>query len=270
MSNTKETKGTAPKSNAPLLIIGVVLIAAILGGWYLFTASKDKAVANANSNGASKTPAADKSKTQSIPPGAPTGANPPNQAGSPTAAVTVEEFADFQCGACASTHPIANEIKSMYGSRIHFIFRNFPLAIAAHDKSYEAAVSAEAAGMQGKFWDMQNLLFTNQQAWTAAPTYKQIWKDYATKIGLDIAKWENDMAGIQAKSRVDQDIARGKAAGINSTPTIFINGNAVGFSDLNVTGLKGLIDAELQKTAPPAGGAAPPAANASNAAPANK
>ena len=89
-----------------------------------------------------------------------------------------------------------NEIKSHYGSRIHFIYRNFPLEMAAHDKSYEAALAASAAGMQNKFWDMQNMLFQNQKTWTADATYKQIWKGYAQKIGLDVAKWETDMNGF--------------------------------------------------------------------------
>jgi protein-disulfide isomerase len=260
MSNTKETKGTAPKSNAPMLIIGLVAVVAIIGGWYYLSTAKT--APKANSNTAANANAAAKPKTGSIPPNAPSGANPPNQAGSQTAAVTLEEFADFQCGACATAHPVMNEIKSMYGSRIRFIFRNFPLAIAAHDKSYEAAIATEAAGMQNKFWDMQNLLFNNQQAWTAAPTYKQIWKEYATKIGLDVAKWESDMAGIGAKSRVDADIARGRAAAVNSTPTLFINGTGIAYGDMNVQALKGIIDAELAKSGP----AAPPAANSVNPA----
>ena len=157
-----------------------------------------------------------------------------------------------------------NEIKSIYGTRIHFIFRNNPLSIPAHDKSYDAAVAAEAAGLQGKFWDMQNLLFSNQQAWTAAPTYKQIWKDYATKIGLDIPKWENDIAGIAAKSRVDSDLTRGKAIGISSTPTLFVNGQPVQFADMNVNALKTIIDGELAKSVPQkdAPAAAQPAAAA--------
>jgi len=61
-----------------------------------------------------------------------------------------------------------------------------------HDKAYDAAVAADAAGLQGKFWDMQNILFNNQTAWTTDANYKQTWKGYADKIGLDVAKWEND------------------------------------------------------------------------------
>ena len=254
MSNANEKK-----SNTPMLIIGAVLIIAAIGGWWFYSSSKQAPATNANR----ATNAANTAKTSQIPANAPQGAQPPNQSGSPTAAVTLEEFADFQCPHCATKHPIMNEIKSMYGTRIHFIFRNFPLQ--GHDKSYDAAVAAEAAGMQGKFWEMQNLLFSNQQAWTAAPTYKQIWKDYAQKIGLDIDRWENDMAGIAAKSRVDSDMERAKAIGVNSTPTLYIDGVAVDFErDFNLDSLKYLIDMELQKADAQKQVANTPAANTSN------
>jgi protein-disulfide isomerase len=253
MAKVNEAKGIKEtKSNAPILIIGGVLIVAVVAGWYLL--SSRTPASPANSNRAANT--ANTPRTSSIPPNAPPGANPPNYSGSPTAAITLEEFADFQCGSCASVHPTLNEIKSLYGSRIKFVFRNFPLSIAAHDKAYEAAVATEAAGMQGKFWDMQNLLFANQQAWTASPTYKQIWKGYAEKIGLDVAKWESDLAGLPAKQRVEADMARGKALSVNSTPTLFLNGVSIPFNEMSVANLKPIIDQELQKassaTAPPA------------------
>lgn len=242
-----------------LIIVGVLVVAA-LGGWWFYSSSKPAPGTAANSNAAANT--ASKPKTSSIPPNAPLGAQPPNQAGSPSAAVRIEEFADFQCGACATANPIMNEIKSIYGSRIHFVFRHYPLAIPAHSKAYDAAVAAEAAGMQGKFWDMQNLLFQNQQAWSAADTYKQLWKGYAERIGLDVAKWETDMIGLGAKGRVDEDLKRGKAIGVSSTPTLYINGNMVPYSEMNVQSLKTIIDVELQKATAPAGGPQQPAANA--------
>ncbi len=254
------------KSNTPILIIGVVLVVALLAGWYLL--SSPKTATNTNTNAANKTNTATTGKQTTIPANAPQGATPPNQLGSPTAMVTLEEFADFQCPQCGAVNPIMNEIKSTYGSRIRFIFRNYPLAIPAHDKSYNAAVAAEAAGMQSanKFWEMQNLLFTNQKAWTADPNYRNTWKEYAQRIGLDVAKWENDMAGIAAKSRVDEDMRRGKAIGVNSTPTLYINGVDVPFQQMNVAGLKQLIDAELAKAAPQQNQPAPAApANAANA-----
>src|SRR5947208_2925959 len=184
----------ATRSNTPILIIGLVLVVALLGGWWFYSSSK------AGPGGSpSPSPGIKPLKASTIPPNAPPGAQPPNQAGSPNAAVRLEEFADFQCPQCAMENPTMNEIKSMYGTRIHFIFREFPLDIKAHDKSYDAAVAAEAAGLQGKFWEMQNMLFSNQKAWTENDNFRQMWKEYAKKIGLDIPKYENDMADIAAK-----------------------------------------------------------------------
>ena len=200
-----------------------------------------------------------------IPPNAPVGAQPPNLSGSAAATVSVEEFADFQCPTCALVHPVMNEIKSTYGSRIRFVFRNFPLQM--HDKAYDAAVAAEAAGLQGKFWDMQNQLFVNQKNWTNNTNYKQLFKEYAGKIGLDVAKWETDILGLPAKNRVDADLARGKAIGINATPSLYVNGSTIEFKDMNVQTIKSVIDAELQKAAP-ATSTAPVANSNSNAAPA--
>src|SRR5204863_2734626 len=104
--------------------------------------------------------------------------------------VTLEEFADLQCGSCANAQPTMDDIRAIYGTKIHFIYRNYPLPM--HDKGYEAAMAASAAGMQHKFWDMQSILFRNQKTWTADPGYNDIWKGYAQKIGLDVAKWETD------------------------------------------------------------------------------
>ena len=239
------------KSGAPMIIIGVVFVAALIAGWYWISTSKTTPKANTNAN-------ATAAKTPGLPVNAPLGASPPNQAGSPTASVTVEEFADFQCGSCAAANPILSEIKSTYGSRIRFIFRNYPLSIPAHDKAYDAAVAVEAAGMQGKFWEMQNQLFSNQQTWNSNPNYKQMWKEYAQKIGLDVAKFEADVIGLAAKSRVVADLERGRALNVNSTPTVFVNGISVPFNEMKVDSLKRIIDAELAK-APAANPAAPAA-----------
>jgi len=242
MSNEKKNSNNSNNSSLPLVIIGLVLIAAIGGGWWLYnknsTSSKsgNTAVANRAANTA-RTP----------PPNAPIGAQPPNLLGSPNAVVTVEEFADFQCPTCGVMHPKMKELTSIYGSRIKFIFRNYPLAIPAHDKAYDAAVAAEAAGLQGRFWDMQNLLFTNQAAWSSNPDYRKVWEEYASKIGLDVEKFKNDMAGLNAKSRVDADLQRGRALNLSSTPSIFINGVSIPFEQMNIETMRQIIDAELQK-----------------------
>jgi protein-disulfide isomerase len=219
-----------------IVSISVAMFSAACGGG----ANK---VVSGNGNGTQN-----KNTGQTIQANAPAGATPPNMLGSPTASVTLEEFADFQCPSCGDKHPVMKQIQSMYGSRIKFIFRSFPLPM--HDKAYEAAVAAEAAGIQGKFWDMHNQLYTNQKAWSADPNYKQAFADYAQKIGLDVDKFKDDMAGLQTKNRVDEDLKRGRAVNINQTPTLFINGKAVPYPEMTVDGLRALIDAEMQAAAP--------------------
>lgn len=227
----------------PAIIIGVVLISMIGGGYYLYQSSRGAGSSNSQrnqSNGAVRTP---------MPPvtSSSVGAQPPHMLGSPSATVTVEEFADFQCPSCAQVHPTVKQLQSIYGPKIRFIFREFPLAM--HDKAYDAALAAEAAGLQGKFWAMQDLLFQNQAAWSSAANAQQVFNDFAQRIGLDVQRFETDMGGMATRSRVDQDVQRGRGMGIDSTPTIFINNRPVPYQSLELNAMRQLIDAELQKSA---------------------
>jgi protein-disulfide isomerase len=250
---------TKNSSAIPIVIIILVLAAVVGGAWWLYSQSKEAAVNGSTANG--NTAKANTSRTPQL--NAPPGAAPPNMLGSPTASVTVEEFADFQCPTCASTHPIMKEIQSTYGSKIRFIFREFPLTM--HPKAYDAAVAAEAAGLQGKFWAMQDQLFTNQQTWASpSANHKELWSGYAQKIGLNVQQWENDVSGMSAKSRVDQDMARAKGLNVSSTPSVYVNGELVPFPEMNVAGLRRIIDAELQKSP-----VNPAPASASSSAPVN-
>ncbi len=243
----------------PLLIIGLVFVAAVIGAIYLYNSGSGSATsstASSNSTAARPTP-----NMANAPAGAPVGVN---MLGSQTAAVTVEEFADYQCGGCAAVHPVMKELASAYaGNRnFRFIYRHYPLAIPAHDKSYEASVATEAAGLQGKFWQMQDQLFRNQAAWTANQNYRQIWSEYATNLGMDVQRFQADIAGIQTKNRVDADIQRGRALGVSSTPTVFVNGKPVPFSELNIASLRRIVDAEIASVASAQQSNAAPAANA--------
>ena len=228
-------------NNLPFAIIGLVLLVALIGGWWLYSTSTAQP-AKTNANKKSDAPNAAEIYAKAAP-----GANPPNYLGAANAPVTVEEFADFQCPTCASVHPTVQEIRAAYGDRIRIVFRNFPLSIPAHDKAYDAAAAAEAAGMQGKFWEMQNLLFSNQNSWSRAAEYRKVFQQYAGQIGLDVQKFSDDMIGIRAKSRVDADLQRGRSLSINSTPSFFINGKPLSQQEMSVEGMRRIIDAELQK-----------------------
>ncbi len=249
INNVNKTGGGS-NSNLPLIIIGAVLLAAIVGGWYFYSSSKASPTtankSNTNSSGAANKQAADRAAAAELYAKAPAGAQPANVLGAPAATVTVEEFADYQCPTCATVHTKMKEINSLYSGRIKFIYRSYPLT-QIHKNAYDAAVAAEAAGMQGKYWAMQDQLFTNQQAWSNSSEARKTFDGYAEKIGLDVAKFQTDMAGLPTKTRVDADLARGKALAISGTPTVFINGRKLAFEEMDVNPMRQIIDGELQK-----------------------
>ncbi len=238
-------------SGTPLLIIGAVFLIVLIVGWFVYSSSKSKP--NPGANTAANTGQTNNAANNYA--NASPGAQPAHILGSQSALVTVEEFADFQCPTCAVKHPDFKQIASIYNNRIKFIFRNFPLT-NTHPKAYDAAVAAEAAGLQGKFWEMQNMLFTKQPEWSASTDHRKLFSDYAREIGIDPAKFETDSLGIPAKKRVDDDLARARSLQVSSTPSLYINGIPVPFNQMTVDGMRQIIDAELQKTAvqsPPSG-----------------
>jgi protein-disulfide isomerase len=255
-------------SNLPLVIIGLVLVAAIAGGWWLYSSSKSQTATKktSNTNNATKR-AADAEAARIIYANAPAGAQPANMLGTPSANVTVEEFADFQCPTCATVHTKMKEINSLYGGRIKFIYRNYPLT-QVHKNAYEAAAAAEAAGLQGKFWAMQDQLFSNQKTWSNSTEARKLFEEYANKVGLDVAKWQSDMASVPVKTRIDNDMSRGSALKITGTPSVFINGIQLAVEQMEVNTMRQIIDAEMQKasgqTAPNQSAIQPSTANAAS------
>ncbi len=228
----------------PVLIIALVLIATVAGIAYLYSTSKPQTPGNTS------TTASNTSRTPSVPANAPPGASPVYAIGQPTAAVTIEEFADFQCPSCAVAHPVMKDLQSAYAGNknVRFVFRHLPLGM--HDKAYDAATVVEAAGMQGvpKFWAMLDRMMSGQQTWANSGNYREIWRGYAEKIGLDVPKWESDAAGLGTKGRIDLDIQRARALGVSSTPSVYINNKLIPFADVNVSTMKQLIDSEIEAT----------------------
>jgi len=163
--------------------------------------------------------------------------------GNPNAPVTMEEFGDFQCPPCGSFAAFAGELLKEYDSRLRIVFRHFPLA--AHEHAREAALAAEAAGLQGHFWEMYDVLYREQAAWSKAPNTRELFESYAGTIGLNLDQFKKDMDGEQAKARVDSDQAHAESLGINVTPTIYINGQPVDPKDKNPEGVRAAINAAL-------------------------
>ncbi|MDQ3800649.1 MAG: DsbA family protein, partial [Acidobacteriota bacterium] len=184
---------------------------------------------------------------------APAGASPAHFKGGQSAKVVIEEFADYECPTCALLHPTVQQLQAAYGDRIKIIFRNFPLQI--HPKAYDASVAAEAAGLQGKFWEMQNQIFTNQKFWSTASDHRKTFEDYAQKIGLDVERFRNDVSGMAAKTRVDADMQRARALNVGGTPTFFINGRLLSYEETKDFNLfRQIIEAELQRVQSSGGG----------------
>ncbi|QQS40769.1 MAG: thioredoxin domain-containing protein [Acidobacteriota bacterium] len=226
-NQTNTTASGEKKSNlAPFVIIGLIFVATIAGIYYI-TQTGDRSTGNTATNTAGNS----NSGSQTAQPlanyaTAPPGASPAHYKGSEGAPVIVEEFADFQCPTCAVVHPRMNEVVSRFGTKIKFVFRNYPLT-TIHRNAYDASVAAEAAGFQNKFWEMQNLLFQNQSRWSTAPQPRPLFEEYATTLGLDVEKFKNDMAGFAAKGRVDEDMRRARALNLTGTPSILVNGKPV-------------------------------------------
>jgi protein-disulfide isomerase len=164
--------------------------------------------------------------------------------GNPDAPVTLEEFGDFQCPPCGQFAGFAEELLREYDSRLRIVFRNFPLP--AHEHAREAAEAAEAAGLQGKFWEMHDTLYREQTAWSKAPNAQELFESYAGTIGLDVNQFKKDMDSEEVKKRIDSDHALAESLGIKVTPTLFINNRPVEPQDKNPEGVRAEINAALE------------------------
>jgi len=170
---------------------------------------------------------------------------PTHVRGPAQAPVTLEEFGDFQCPPCGMISGPLLEIEKDYGPKLRVIFRNFPFP--NHQHALEAAYAAEAAGLQGRYWEMHDLLYREQANWSNAPDVKQLFVSYARILGLEMDRFETDMAGPTAKARVTADQERGKSLGVNATPSIFINNQGLPPKSLNPTALRAAIEEALKE-----------------------
>lgn len=189
-----------------LLIIAALVV--IFGGIFWFT----------KSNSSNNTGSTGENSSQT------SGSN--NVIGNNTTGVELVEFADYQCPACYQFHPIVEQIVEEYGDRISFQFRNFPL-VQIHPNAMIAARAAEAAGMQGKFWEMNDLLFTNQQNWSSVSNPTSIFVHYAEQLGLDTAKFQEDMSSSATLAIINADVSAAQALGATGTPTFVLNGKKI-------------------------------------------
>jgi protein-disulfide isomerase len=142
-----------------------------------------------------------------------------HRSGSDEAVVTLVEYGDYECPHCGRAQPIVEEVKRQMGRRLGFVFRHFPLS-NAHPHAQQAAEAAEAAASQGRFWEMHESLFARQDALEASDLVRR-----AGKLGLDAARFEQELAEGTHAGRVHKDFRSGVRSGVNGTPTFFVNGH---------------------------------------------
>jgi protein-disulfide isomerase len=140
--------------------------------------------------------------------------------GPETAAVTVVEFSDFQCPFCSRAATVAQKLKTQYGDRVRFVFRQFPLSF--HQQAHLAAQAALAAHAQGKFWEFHDKLFADQSK-LERPALEQTAKD----IGLNVGEFKKALDDKKFAPAVDADLKLGEEVAVDGTPTMFINGQRV-------------------------------------------
>jgi protein-disulfide isomerase len=138
--------------------------------------------------------------------------------GPENAAVTLVEYGDYECPHCGRAYPIVREIQKQLGARLRFVFRNFPLK-EMHPHAQHAAEAAEAAAVQGYFHEMHGALFEHQDALS-----DRHLTEYAAAIGLQRARFQQELADHTHAPRVREDFLSGVRSGVNGTPTFFING----------------------------------------------
>lgn len=146
--------------------------------------------------------------------------------GNENASVTVVEYLDFECEACRAYYPITTQLKEEFKDSMRLVIRYFPLG--GHRNSRTSAYAAEAAGKQGKFWEMYDLLYTNQGDWGEQETANQAqFEKYAIEIGLDMEKYRKDVTSEEVKKRIDDSYNEAMSLDLQGTPSFFLNGRAI-------------------------------------------
>lgn len=160
--------------------------------------------------------------------------------------VTLTEYGDFQCPACKQYYPLVKQIKEAYGDDIKFQFRHFPLT-QIHPNAFITSRAAEAAGKQGKFFEMHDLLYENQESWAQTSNPTDILNGYAKELGLNVDQFKTDMMSELTADVINADIKDATGLGANSTPTFAINGRKLGENPRSLEDFKKLIDEEIAK-----------------------
>jgi protein-disulfide isomerase len=238
------------KRYLPLVIIVGVLAIALGAGLMLWRSSKQEAGATQPFAQSNSVPSAQSNSDPNQPPG-PVNRTPVSQTtqvdvtnahwrGGADAKVTLEEYGDYQCPPCGALFHDLKTLEREYGDRMRFVFRHYPLSNHVH--ALIAARAAEAAGLQGKFWEMHDMIYQNQLSWSPAPDARPVFIQYARDLKLDIDRFTRDMDSPEVAARVKADSERGTSLGVNGTPSIFINGRQMNPTAISLDNIRTALD----------------------------
>ncbi len=158
--------------------------------------------------------------------------------------VTLLEYGDFQCPACKAYFPIVQQLKKDYGDKVAFQFRHFPLT-QIHQNAFIGSRAAEAASKQGKFFEMHDALYDQQDSWASASDPTSIFVTFATQLGLNVDQFKTDMTSTETTDLINADRKAAQDLGSTSTPTFVINGKKLDKNPTDIGGFTSLLDAAL-------------------------
>ena len=233
------------KKSLPFIIIALVLVAAIA----VFIAFGRKKT-NASNSAFVATPAqVSVAASTPLPQASPTATIPiekPNvKVSSP---VVLEEYGDYQCPPCGLLYPVLKDVEKEYGKQLQIVFHHFPLT-KIHKNAMNAARAAEAARNQGKFWEMHDRLYRNQNTWKDLDDPRPTFVQYATELGLNADRFTQDLDSPEVEQRITSDMQKGTSAGVTGTPTVFIEGQMLLYEKTTPDGLRQGINYMLQRKA---------------------
>jgi protein-disulfide isomerase len=165
--------------------------------------------------------------------------------GPENAPVTLVEFGDYECPSCGAYHPFVKEILTRYPDKVRLEFHHFPL-VGVHPNAMMGAMAAEAAGEQGKYWEMHDALFENQPMWGESRNPEPVLISIASRIGLDVNRFMQQLRNPALQDRILKDVTRGNELQINETPTFFVNGDRAHLK-LSIEDFVQTIEAHLHK-----------------------
>jgi protein-disulfide isomerase len=160
--------------------------------------------------------------------------------------VTFIEYGDYQCPVCGEYEPIMAALRQKYQGSVNFQFRNFPLP--QHANALAAAHAAEAASLQGKFWQMHDLLYANQNEWVPTASPFAVFDGYAKDLKLNMAQFKTDASSQLVNNTILADEQAGNTIGITGTPMFVLNGKLLSPTAPNVAAFSAVLDAALDKS----------------------